>query len=158
MTAAPAYGENEDRVHMRAALAEARRGWAAGEVPVGAVVVQNGEIIGRGYNQNIAANDPAAHAEVVALRAAGARLGNYRLPAACLYVSLEPCIMCAGAILHARLRRVIFGARDPQFGAAGSALNLLESEFLNHRCQVIAGVAAEECGALLTDFFAARRN
>ena len=130
---------------------------AATEVPVGAVVVLEDEIIGQGHNQTISLRDPSAHAEMQAIRAAAAAIGNHRLSGAVLYVTLEPCIMCAGAILHARLAKLVYGARDHRFGAAGSALNLLESPFLNHRCQIVAGVEADSCGELLREFFAARR-
>ena len=147
-----------DRGFMAHALELAHCAQAAAEVPVGAVVVLGDEIIGRGYNQPIHLCDPSAHAEMLAIRAAAAAIGNHRLSGATLYVTLEPCIMCAGAILHARIARLVYGARDPKFGAAGSALNLLESPFSNHRCAVIAGVEAGRCGELLTGFFAARRG
>lgn len=143
---------------MRQALALAACAREAGEVPVGAVVVLNDEVIGRGYNRPIGLCDPSAHAEVLAIRDAAAATGNYRLPGASLYVTLEPCIMCAGAILHARIERVVFAARDERFGAAGSAVNLLESEFLNHRCAVLAGVLSDESAAMLKGFFAGRRE
>lgn len=142
---------------MRRALALARHAQAAGEVPVGAVVVLNGEVIGEGWNQPIRANDPSAHAEMVALRAAAARLRNYRLPGTTLYATLEPCAMCAGAIVQARVARVVYGAADPKAGAAGSVLNLLALEQLNHRAQVVGGVLGEECGELLRGFFHERR-
>jgi tRNA(adenine34) deaminase len=128
-----------------------------GEVPVGAVLVQGDRIIGEGWNRNIAASDPTAHAEVLALRDAGRRLGNYRFPDAELYVTLEPCAMCAGAIVHARVARVVFGAHDPKTGAAGSVFDLLQHERHNHRVEVRAGVLAEEAGGLLRGFFRARR-
>lgn len=147
-----------DRAHMAAALDMARRARAESEVPVGAVVQLDGEIIGRGHNRTIGLCDPGAHAEMLAIRDAARALGNHRLAGACLYVTLEPCIMCAGAIAHARIARLVFGARDPRFGAAGGALNLLESPFLNHRCEVVAGMEAEQCGALLREFFACRRS
>ena len=134
------------------------RAEAEGEVPVGALVVLNGEIIGAGWNRPISSHDPTAHAEVVALRAAAAKLGNYRLTGATLYVTLEPCPMCAGAIVHARVARVVFGAADPLAGAAGSVFNLLESSALNHRVQLERGVLAEECGIRLKAFFQARRG
>ena len=143
---------------MRAALAEARKAGAAGEVPVGAVVVSGGAVIATGFNQPIGSHDPCAHAEMLALRAAAARLGNYRLPECELYVTLEPCAMCAGAMLHARLKKVIFGAHDPKTGAAGSVVDLFAEARLNHRTEVAGAVLAEECGALLKDFFAARRR
>lgn len=142
---------------MRRALELAARAEAGGEVPVGALVVLNGEIIGQGWNQPIGSHDPTAHAEIVALRAAAAKLGNYRLTGSTLYVTLEPCPMCAGAIVHARILRVVFGAADPLAGAAGSVFNILESAALNHRVQLERGVLAEECGARLKAFFQARR-
>jgi len=128
-----------------------------GEVPVGAVLVRDGRIIGEGWNRNIAASDPTAHAEVLALRDAGRRLGNYRFPGAELYVTLEPCAMCAGAIVHARIARVIFGAHDPKTGAAGSVFDLLQHERHNHRVEVREGVLGDEAGELLRGFFRARR-
>jgi tRNA(adenine34) deaminase len=128
-----------------------------GEVPVGAVLVQDGRVIGEGWNRNIAASDPTAHAEVLALRDAGRRLGNYRFPGAELYVTLEPCAMCAGAIVHARIARVIFGAHDPKTGAAGSVFDLLQHERHNHRVEVREGVLGAEAGELLRGFFRARR-
>lgn len=143
---------------MRQALAQAQEAWALGEVPVGAVVVKEGQVIATGFNQPISSQDPTAHAEVVALRAAANILGNYRLPGCELYVTLEPCVMCVGAILHARLSRVVFGAQDPKTGACGSIINLFEQEQLNHQTSVEGGVMADECGALLREFFAERRN
>lgn len=144
-----------------AAMAEAIRlaslGAEAGEVPVGAVVVKEGEIIGRGFNRPISSADPTAHAEVLALREAAAKLGNYRLPGCELFVTLEPCAMCVGAILHARLARVVFGAPDPKTGACGSAVALASEAKLNHQTAFEGGVRADECGALLKAFFAARR-
>jgi tRNA(adenine34) deaminase len=128
-----------------------------GEVPVGAVLVRDGCVVGEGWNRNIAASDPTAHAEILALRDAGRRLGNYRFPEAELYVTLEPCAMCAGAIVHARLARVIFAARDPKTGAAGSVFDLLQHERHNHRVAVDDGVLADEAGDLLKGFFRARR-
>jgi len=149
--------EARDAAYMRRALELARHAEEAGEVPVGALVVLNDEIIGEGWNQPIVSHDPTAHAEIVALRAAAARVRNYRLSDAVLYVTLEPCAMCAGAMVHARMARVVYGAVDPKSGAAGSVFNLLESSTLNHRAQVIRGVLAEECGEMLRKFFAARR-
>ncbi|WP_255556604.1 tRNA adenosine(34) deaminase TadA [Methylococcus sp. Mc7] len=146
-----------DETWMRHALALARTAEAAGEVPIGAVLVRDGEILGEGYNQPISTHDPTAHAEIVALRAAGARLGNYRLVDTTLYVTLEPCAMCMGAILHARVGRLVFGAADPKRGAAVSALRLIDAEFMNHRVELTEGVLAEECGQLLRDFFRNRR-
>jgi tRNA(adenine34) deaminase len=146
-----------DEVWMHRALALARQAAALGEVPVGAVVVRDGEVVGEGWNQPIVARDPSAHAEIVALRAAAQRLGNYRLPGATLYVTLEPCPMCAGAMVHARVAAVVYGAADPRSGAAGSVFQLLQARELNHRAEVRAGVLAAECGALLQEFFRQRR-
>jgi tRNA(adenine34) deaminase len=143
---------------MRQSLELARRAAAAGEVPVGAVLVLEEEKIGEGWNQPIGACDPTAHAEIVALRAAAARIGNYRLPGSTLYVTLEPCSMCAGALVHARVARVVFGAADPRAGAAGTVFDLLRSTALNHRADVVGGILAEECGVLLWEFFRARRR
>lgn len=143
---------------MRQAISQAHNAWALGEVPVGAVVVKDGEVIATGFNQPIGTHDPTAHAEIMALRAAASILGNYRLPGCELYVTLEPCAMCAGAMMHARLARVVFGAPDPKTGACGSIVNLFEQEKLNHHTELVAGVMAQECGALLKDFFAARRE
>ena len=142
---------------MGEALALAAQAAEAGEVPVGAVVVKDGEIIGRGYNRPISGADPTAHAEIVALRDAAARLANYRLPGCELYVTLEPCAMCVGAMIHARLARVVFGAADPKTGACGSVVNLPEVRALNHHTAFEGGLLAEESGALLKRFFAARR-
>ena len=143
---------------MKQALALARQAQARGEVPVGAVVVKDGAIIGRGGNAPIAANDPTAHAEIAALREAARALGNYRLPDCDLYVTIEPCAMCAGAILHARIRRLVFGARDPKTGACGSVIDLFAEPRLNHHTTVTGDVSAEACGRLLSDFFGARRR
>lgn len=143
---------------MRAALDLARQAAALDEVPVGAVVVVDGEIVGRGFNQPISRRDPTAHAEIMALRDAASRLGNYRLPGSTLYVTLEPCVMCTGAVMHARVARVVFGARDPKTGAAGSVVDLYSEGRLNHHADIAGGVLAEECGALLSNFFAARRG
>ncbi len=142
---------------MRRALMLAQHAEQAGEVPVGAVVVLNGEVIGEGWNQPIVTHDPSAHAEMVALRAAARQIKNYRLTGATLYVTLEPCAMCAGVIVHARIARVVYGAADPKAGAAGSVLSLLDSDRLNHRAEVVGGVLAEECGEALRQFFQARR-
>jgi tRNA(adenine34) deaminase len=146
-----------DEQGMQLALAQARAAAAAGEVPVGAVVVRDGEVIATGRNAPIASHDPTAHAEVVALREAARVLGNYRLEGCTLYVTLEPCSMCSGAMLHARLDRVVFGAADPRTGAAGSVLNLFDHRQLNPQTQVMGGVLAEECGQMLRDFFKPRR-
>ncbi len=142
---------------MRAAIEQAELARAAGEVPVGAVLAIDGEIVGRGYNQPISGNDPTAHAEVMALRDAGLHRSNYRLPGSTLYVTLEPCVMCSGAIMHARVERVVFGARDPKTGAAGSIIDLFAEARLNHHAHIQGGVLAEECGAMLSKFFADRR-
>ncbi len=142
---------------MDAALALAREAGARGEVPVGAVVVRDGVVIGRGGNAPIAGNDPTAHAEIAALRDAARATGNYRLPGCTLYCTLEPCPMCAGAILHARIARVVYGARDPKTGAAGSVIDMFAEARLNHHAQVHGGVRGEECASLLSAFFAARR-
>ncbi len=147
-----------DRHYMAAALEEARLAEAAGEVPVGAVVVWGDQIIARGHNLPIRSVDPSAHAEMQALRAAAQVLGNYRMPECELYVTLEPCAMCSGAILHARLRHVVFGATDPKTGAAGSVVNLFEEAQLNHQTTLSGGVMAQECGQLLKDFFGTRRR
>ncbi len=146
-----------DVLYMREALLEAARAQDLGEVPVGAVVVLDHQVIGRGCNRPITDNDPSGHAEINALRDAAANLGNYRLSGADLYVTLEPCIMCAGAILHARISRLVFGARDEKSGAAGSRLNLLESQFLNHQTRVVSGVLEREAAMLLQKFFQSKR-
>ena len=146
-----------DEDFMHAALKLAQQAAISGEVPVGAVVVKHGEIIGRGSNAPISRHDPSAHAEMLALRDAALRIGNYRLVDCELYVTLEPCLMCAGAIFHARIARVIYGAPDPKTGAAGSVLNLFEEQRLNHHASVHGGVLAAECGEVLSQFFASRR-
>lgn len=148
----------DDSGFMGLALDLAREAGAAGEVPVGALVVLEGEVVGRGFNQPIGRHDPTAHAEITALRDAATRLGNYRLPGCTLYVTLEPCAMCAGAIMHARIERVVFGARDPKTGVAGSIIDLFAESRLNHHTSVLGGVLATECGSLLSGFFAARRG
>jgi tRNA(adenine34) deaminase len=148
----------DDEYFMGLALDLAREAGAAGEVPVGALIVLEGEVVGRGFNQPIGRHDPTAHAEIMALRDAAARLGNYRLPGCSLYVTLEPCAMCAGAIMHARVDRVVFGARDPKTGAAGSVVDLFGESRLNHHTSIVGGMLAEACGSLLTGFFAARRG
>jgi len=147
----------DDARWMRGALVEAERALAAGEVPVGAVVVRRGELLGRGHNASVSQQDPTAHAEVLALREAALNAGNYRLVGATLYATVEPCPMCCGAALQARVDRVVFGAVDPKAGAAGSLYRLLEDPRLNHRAEVQGGVLAEECGALLRAFFESRR-
>ncbi|KAI3589427.1 tRNA-specific adenosine-34 deaminase [Cupriavidus sp. U2] len=160
MSGAPQFQDEatRDRFYMTAALEEARLAEAAGEVPVGAVVVWNDQIIARGHNLPIRSVDPSAHAEMQALRAAAKVLGNYRMPECELYVTLEPCAMCSGAILHARLRHVVFGATDPKTGAAGSVVDLFAQATLNHQTTLARGVMADECGQMLRDFFAARRR
>jgi tRNA(adenine34) deaminase len=157
MTLAPAPPASESERFVRHALGLARAAQALGEVPVGAVLVRAGTIVGEGYNRPISNRDPSAHAEILALRAAAAATGNYRLAGTTLYVTLEPCVMCAGAILHARVARVVFGAFDPRAGAAGSVFDVLGTTKLNHRVDVSGGVLAAECGALLQEFFRAKR-
>lgn len=147
-----------DQDFMQLALEQAQQAWKLGEVPVGAVVVKDGEVIATGFNQPIAGHDPTAHAEIVALRAAAQRLGNYRLPGCELYVTLEPCVMCSGAMMHARLARVVFGATDPKTGACGSVVDMFAQEKLNHHTTVTGGVMAEEAGAMLKAFFSERRK
>ncbi|MBC8008440.1 MAG: tRNA adenosine(34) deaminase TadA [Prolixibacteraceae bacterium] len=146
-----------DAEFMAEALILATTARQAGEVPVGAIVVSDGHIIGRGYNAPIRYHDPSAHAEIQAMRAAGLAVGNYRLTGCTLYVTLEPCAMCAGAIQHARIARVVFGAADPKAGACGSVVNLFSEPRLNHHTRVEGGVLAPQCGGLLTDFFRERR-
>jgi len=148
--------ENDVR-WMRDALQLAQKAEAEGEVPVGAVIVKDGAIIGRGWNHPISAHDPTAHAEIVALRTAAQAVGNYRLTGTTLYVTLEPCAMCMGAMVHARVQQLVFGAADPRTGAAGSVFNLAQTDVLNHRLDVTGGVLADECGQLLKEFFASRR-
>ncbi len=147
-----------DEFFMRMALKAAAQAQQAGEVPVGAVIVKEGEAIALGHNQPIIGHDPTAHAEITALRAAAQTLGNYRLPGCTLYVTLEPCAMCAGAMMHARLARVVYGARDPKTGACGSVLDLFAETRLNHHTKILGGVLAEDCGTMLSAFFAARRQ
>ena len=142
---------------MAQALELARDAARRGEVPVGALLVRDDAVLGRGGNAPIAHNDPTSHAEIVALREAGRALGNYRLPGCTLYVTLEPCAMCAGAILHARLARLVYGASDPKTGACGSVVDLFAEPRLNHHTRVTGGVAADACASLLSEFFAARR-
>ncbi|WP_414695058.1 tRNA adenosine(34) deaminase TadA [Paraburkholderia sp.] len=147
-----------DRHFMRLAQAAAEEARAAGEVPVGAVLVRGDEVIASGFNHPIGAHDPSAHAEMAALRAGAHALGNYRLPGCELYVTLEPCLMCAGAIMHARIARVVFGAHDPKTGACGSVVDAFANEQLNHHTSVSGGVLADECGEALRAFFADRRR
>ncbi|HUW50880.1 MAG TPA: tRNA adenosine(34) deaminase TadA [Sulfuricella sp.] len=153
-----ALNESIDAEMMREALILARQAWEAGEVPVGAVVVKDGEIVGRGFNAPISRHDPTAHAEVMALRDAALNIGNYRLVGCSLYVTLEPCAMCMGAIFHARISRVVFGASDLKTGACGSIIDLSAETRLNHHAEVAGGILAAECGGLLSDFFAQRRG
>jgi tRNA(adenine34) deaminase len=148
---------NNEEILMRAALAEARAAADAGEVPIGAVAVAGGEIVARGQNRVLRDCDPTAHAEIVALRCAAAAIGNHRLLDCELYVTLEPCAMCAGAMIHARLGRLVYAAADPKAGAAGSVLEVVNHPRLNHKMDVTAGVLAEECGELLRAFFRERR-
>ena len=149
--------DSVDIAFMSRALELAREAAAAGEVPVGAVIVKDGAIVAEGWNRPIGTCDPTAHAEIIALRAAGIALDTYRLIDTTLYVTLEPCAMCAGAMVHARVRRLVYGATDPRAGAAGSVFNVVQNPALNHRLESCGGVLAEECGTLLRDFFAARR-
>lgn len=143
--------------YMTRALDLARTAQAAGEVPVGAVIVRDGAVVAEGWNRPISTCDPTAHAEIVALRAAGQALGTYRLTGTTLYVTLEPCAMCASAMVHARVQRLVFAATDPRAGAAGSVFNIVQHASLNHRIECTSGVLADECGTLLRDFFLARR-
>jgi len=143
---------------MREALRLAEAGRAVGEVPVGAVVVKDGGIVGQGFNHPISAHDPSGHAEIMALRDAARALGNYRLPGCTLYVTLEPCSMCAGAIFHARVARVVYGAPEPKTGAAGSVVNLFAEPRLNHHTEIVGGVLAADCARLVSAFFAAKRQ
>lgn len=148
---------NVDEHWMSFALELAREGERAGEVPVGAVLVKDTTVLGHGWNRPVATHDPSAHAEIVALRAGAQRLGNYRLPGTTLYVTLEPCVMCAGAIVHARVKRVVFGAHDPKAGAAGSVFDVLGSGRLNHRPVCVGGILGLQSKELITAFFQARR-
>jgi tRNA(adenine34) deaminase len=143
--------------YMRAALEQAQLAWNEGEVPVGAVVVKDGVIIGRGYNQPIGRHDPTAHAEIAAMRQAAETLGNYRLPGCELYVTLEPCVMCSGAMMHARISRIVYGAPDPKTGACGSVIDVFGHDKLNHHATTEGGLLADDCAGLLKSFFAARR-
>lgn len=146
-----------DETWMRHALTLAAKAAAQGEVPVGAVIIRDGKVLGEGWNSPISLHDPSAHAEMLAIRAAGAAVGNYRLPDTTLYVTLEPCPMCVGAMIHARIARVVFGAFDPKTGAAGSAFDLLTDQRHNHRISVSGGVLSEECAEILRAFFRLRR-
>ena len=158
INAPPVSASDASDLHwMQHALDLALRAQGEGEVPVGAVVVFDGQVVGAGCNRMIGANDPSAHAEIEALRDAGRRLGNYRFPGASLYATLEPCVMCAGAIVHARIARVVYAASDPKTGAAGSMFDILGSERHNHRVAIERGICGDEAGRLLVDFFRARR-
>ncbi|GAA4011445.1 tRNA adenosine(34) deaminase TadA [Actimicrobium antarcticum] len=147
----------DDAVYMRLAMDQAHNAWALGEVPVGAVLVKDGQVVATGFNQSIGTHDPTAHAEIMALRAGAALLGNYRLPGCELFVTLEPCAMCAGAMMHARLARVVYGASDPKTGCCGSVTDLFAQQQLNHHTGLVGGVLADACSKLLKDFFAERR-
>jgi tRNA(adenine34) deaminase len=147
-----------DDYFMSVALDEARKAERSEEVPVGAVIERDGKIIGLGFNHPISAADPTAHAEIVALRSAAHTIGNYRLTGATLYCTLEPCVMCAGAIVHARVARVVFGVSDPKAGAGGSVYNVLQDRRLNHRLEVVSGIRESECASLLRAFFERKRN
>jgi tRNA(adenine34) deaminase len=147
----------DDTAFMRLAIEQARLADAAGEVPVGAVLVVDGALVAHGFNRPITTADPTAHAEIVTVREAARALGNYRLPGGTLYVTVEPCLMCVGALVHARVARVVFGAAEPKTGALGSTVDALDNPFLNHRFEVASGVCAEECRELLQAFFARRR-
>jgi len=153
----PTSLSNDDERWMRHALALAQRAQDEGEVPVGAVLVQNSEIIGEGWNRPIGTHDPSAHAEMLAMRAAAQAIGNYRLPGSTLYVTLEPCVMCAGAIIHARVSRLVYGAHDPKAGGVQSVYDVIANPKLNHRLDWTGGVLEAECATLLRDFFRARR-
>jgi len=154
----PKLSHLSDESWMRRALGLAERAEHLGEVPIGAVLVVNNELVAEGWNQPLSTNDPTAHAEIVALRAAAARLNNYRLTGSTLYVTLEPCVMCAGAIVQARVGRLVYGAPDPQRGAAGSAFDLLTAAALNHRPEIVGGVCASLCGERLREFFQQKRK
>ena len=149
---------SSDELWMEEALREALRAQAAGEVPVVAVVVSDGRIVGRGSNRNLTEHDPTAHAEIVAMREAGVRLGNHRLSGCTLFATIEPCAMCAGAMMHARLARLVYGASDPKAGAAGSVLQVLNHPRLNHQMEVISGVLADKCSEILQRFFQQKRS
>jgi len=153
----PEPTRNSDELWMQEALLAARRALQAGEVPVGAVVVHQGKIVGRGFNRNIWDHDPTAHAEMVALREAGVALDNYRLGGCDLFVTIEPCAMCAGAIVHARIRRLVYGTHDPKAGAVNSIMRVLSHPGLNHRVEVTSGILAGQCAEILQEFFRSRR-
>jgi tRNA(Arg) A34 adenosine deaminase TadA len=147
-----------DQAWMRLALEQAHLAAQAGEVPVGAIVIKDGEILGRAHNRNLLDADPTAHAEIVALRQAASRLGNHRLIGCTVYSTIEPCSMCAGALIHARISRLVYGAADPKAGAAGSVLQVLNHPGLNHKMEIASGVLAEQCSAILQDFFRQKRT
>src|SRR5215471_1882668 len=149
---------DSDAQYMDLALAEARKAEQAQEVPVGAIIVLNEAILGSGFNQPISTNDPTAHAEIVALRKAAETVRNYRLPGATMYCTVEPCMMCAGAIIHARIARLVFGTPDPKAGSAGSIYNVLTDPRLNHRVECVSGIGEDQCAAILREFFARRRG
>lgn len=149
---------SDDEHWMRHALNLAHKAAELDEVPVGAVLVKDGQLLSEGWNQPIAQHDPTAHAEIMAIRSAAQQMQNYRLPGTTLYITLEPCTMCAGAIIHARISRVVFGAAEPRAGAAGSAINLLQNTQFNHQTEFTSGVLSDECGQVLKDFFASRRK
>jgi tRNA(adenine34) deaminase len=151
-------GLTEDIGWMEIALAQAAQAGQVGEVPVGALVIKDGEIVGRGHNRNLLDHDATAHAEIVALREAAARLGNHRLGGCDIFVTIEPCAMCAGAMIHARLARLVYGASDPKAGAAGSVLQVINHPQLNHRMEVVSGVLADRCSDILQSFFKQRRS
>jgi tRNA(adenine34) deaminase len=157
-TEEPQDEASTDEAFIRQTFKLAERAAKRGEIPVGAIVVRKGRVIGRGFNAPISGHDPTAHAEIRALRDAAATVGNYRLPECSFYVSLEPCAMCAGAIMHARIARVVFGAADPKTGACGSVLDLFSEERINHHTEVSGGILADEAGRLLRDFFSQRRK
>jgi len=157
MSSLPNDPQTDDDAFMREALALAAHASSEGEVPVGAVLVKDGRVIAQGWNQPIGGHDPSAHAEMIALRDAARKLGNYRLPGTTLYVTLEPCMMCAGAIIHARVSRLVFGASDPKAGAVNSVYDVISQPRLNHIVEWRSGVLEQECGAILRDFFRARR-
>jgi tRNA(adenine34) deaminase len=148
----------DDPTWMELALAEARMAADAGEVPVGALVINNGEIVGRAGNRNLRDHDPTAHAEILALRQAAQHLGNHRLTGCTLYATIEPCAMCAGAVIHARIARLVYGAKDPKAGAAGSILEVINHPRLNHKMEVVSGVLGDRCSQILQDFFRRRRE
>jgi tRNA(adenine34) deaminase len=154
----PLNPDQNDSAWMQLALEQARLAGEAGEVPVGAVIVKNGHVLGHGQNRNLRDCDPTAHAEIVALRQAGARIGNHRLGGCVMYATVEPCAMCAGAMVHARLARLVYGASDPKAGAAGSVLQVLNHSRLNHQMEVTAGVLPDRCSEILQEFFRQKRE